>query len=126
ERLDRLDTDRISHEMQRVHSHEDLTVLRRLLETLRRVHCVAGHECVPESRVAGDDLAGVDPDSRLESHAAFALEPLVEHGEGEPHLRRRANRTYAVVLVHDRMTEDGHDRVADELLHRSAVSLEDP
>src|SRR5262249_7808293 len=31
-----------------------------------------------------------------------------------------------VVLVRLRHTEHGHDRVADELLHRSAVRLDDP
>jgi hypothetical protein len=29
------------------------------------------------------------------------------------------------VLVHGRHAEDGHDRVADELLHRAAVALDD-
>ena len=37
---------------------------------------------------------------------------------------RRAHGSLRVVLVRDRRTEDGHDRVADELLHRAAVALE--
>ena len=41
------------------------------------------------------------------------------------HLRRGANRTERVVLVRDRDAEHGHDRVADELLDRAAVPLED-
>jgi hypothetical protein len=36
----------------------------------------------------------------------------------------RADRSLGVVLVSLRSAEDGHDRVADELLHRAAVTLE--
>jgi hypothetical protein len=35
-----------------------------------------------------------------------------------------AHRALGVVLVRDRGAEDGHDRVADELLHRAAVPLD--
>ena len=40
------------------------------------------------------------------------------------HRERRADRTLGVVLVRDRRAEDGHHRVADELLDRAAVPLE--
>jgi len=35
-----------------------------------------------------------------------------------------ADGTLGVVLVRDRRTEHGHDRVADELLHRPLVALD--
>ena len=41
------------------------------------------------------------------------------------HLRRSAHRTERIVLVRDRDAEHGHHGVADELLHRAAVALED-
>ena len=37
---------------------------------------------------------------------------------------RRAHRALGVVLVRDRRAEDGHHRVADELLDRAAVPLD--
>ena len=37
---------------------------------------------------------------------------------------RRADGALRVVLVHDRRAEDGHDRIADELLDGAAVVLE--
>jgi hypothetical protein len=48
-----------------------------------------------------------------------------ERLDGGPKLGRGANRTERIVLVGLRHTEDGHDRVADELLDRAAVALED-
>ena len=37
---------------------------------------------------------------------------------------RSAHRTLGIVLVRDRRAEDGHDRVADELLHGAAEALD--
>ena len=45
--------------------------------------------------------------------------------DGVAHLDRRPNRAQRVVLVDLREPEDGHRRVADELLDRAAVALED-
>ncbi len=45
-------------------------------------------------------------------------------GERVADRERRAHRTLRVVLVRDRSTEHGHDRVADELLHGAAEALE--
>ena len=49
------------------------------------------------------------------------LVELVDRGE-DP--QRRAHRALRIVLVGDRRTEDGHHRVADELLHRPAETLD--
>ena len=48
-----------------------------------------------------------------------------ELGQRVAHLGRRPHGAQRVVLVHDRHAEHGHHRVADELLHRAAVPLDD-
>ena len=60
-------------------------------------------------------LAGRDPDADLE---------LALLGERVANRERRADRALGIVLVRDRGAEDGHDRVADELLDRAAEALE--
>ena len=85
---------------------------RRLLEPRRDVHGVAGDETLARAR---DDLAGVDADARL--HA--------ERRQRVAHLVRGSQRAQRVVLVQHRHAEDGHHRVADELLDRAAVALDD-
>ena len=46
-------------------------------------------------------------------------------GQGLPQLDGSPHRSQRVVLVHERNAEDSHDGVADELLHRAAVMLDD-
>ncbi len=48
-----------------------------------------------------------------------------ERRHGGPHLPSSPDRPQRVVLVRDRHPEDGHHRVADELLDRAAMALED-
>ena len=112
ERLDRLDVDGATHELHRLRADVHLVRRRGLLEPRGDVDRVAGDE--PLAR-AGDDLAGVDADARL--HA--------ERRQRVAHLRGGAHRAQRVVLVQHRNAEHGHHRVADELLHRSAVALDD-
>ena len=59
----------------------------------------------------GDDLAGVHADADVELDAVAELD-------------RRAHGAQGVVLVQLRNAEDGHHRIADELLDRAAVSLD--
>jgi hypothetical protein len=40
-------------------------------------------------------------------------------------LEARSDRPFRVVVVRDRDPEHGHDRIADELLHRSPVPDQD-
>src|SRR5207244_822492 len=61
-----------------------------------------------------------DPELRLE----LALQLCVQPGELLAELVSRTRRTQRVVLVHHRYPKDGHDGVADELLHGPAVALE--
>ena len=71
-----------------------------------------------------DHLAGVDAGAGGDPDAVLAAELVVEPVERVADLGRRANGAERIVLVHDRHAEDGHDRVADELLDGAAVPLE--
>ncbi len=113
ERLERLGVDGVADERQRLGSDEDLSVRGRLLEAGGDVDGVAGHERLALS--AHDDLAGVDPDPGLQ----------LVRGDRLTHLGGGADGPQSVVLVRDRNPEDGHDRVADELLDGAAVTLDD-
>ena len=53
------------------------------------------------------------------------VEPVVQGGQRALGLGGRLDRAQGVVIVADREPEDGHDRVADDLLDRAAVRLED-
>ena len=71
-------------------------------------------------------FGGADGDRRLaRQHAGTGAMP----GSQRPHrvhqVERRPDRAFGVVLVGDRRTPDGHHRVADELLDRAAVALDD-
>jgi hypothetical protein len=98
----------------------DLVGARAALEALRGVHRVAGDESVAAARIAHDRLARVDPDTHVDPNAERKLELLVEGGERIAHLDCRPDGAQGVVLVQDRSTEDGHDRVADELPDRAS------
>ncbi len=113
ERLDGLDLDRVAHEQPGLGADERLARRRGLLEASGDVDRVAGDERL--TLAADDDLARVDADPRLE--------PVLR--DRRAHLRRSADRAQRVVLVRDGDPEDRHDRVADELLDRPAVPLDD-
>jgi len=121
ERRDLLGVDCIPDEPVRLEAEQDLARARRLLEPRGHVHRVARGE--PLLR-AGDHLARVDADSRLEPRAVVVLELFVQPCERLAHPGRRAHGAQPVVLVHDWNAEDGHDRVADELLDGAAVLLD--
>ena len=53
-------------------------------------------------------------------------ELAAERGDGREQVERCAHRSLGVVLRCSRRPPDGHDRVADELLHRPAVHGDDP
>ena len=83
-----------------------------LLEPCRDVH---GVPCCQPLRGARDDLAGVHPDP--------AADP--ELRQRVPHLDRRPASPECIVLVRSRDPEHRHHCIADELLHRAAVRLDD-
>ena len=80
--------------------------------------------------VAGDHplAAGADRHGRLARQHAGAnldLEAVAQRWHAGDDVERRAHRPLSVVLVRRRRAPDGHDRVADELLDRAAVALDD-
>jgi hypothetical protein len=119
-----LDTNGVPHEALRLAADQNLARARRLLEPLGDVNGVAGHEPLTGCGVARDDLAGVDAEADLEPDPQSALELVVQALELVSHLDGCRNRTKRIIFVHRRNAEHGHDRVADELLHRAAVPLD--
>ena len=104
---------------------ERLARFGRLLEASGDVHRVAGRPAAAGPRIADDDRAGVDADAHRDLETALGPEGCVQGRQRGLHLGGRPDRPERVVLVHDRDAEDGDDRIADELLDRSAVALED-
>ena len=90
---------------------EDLAVIGRLLESLRRVHGVSRDE--GRHLVAGNDHAGVDPDPDLDPEPRIRGVELVDRLE---EAKASPDGALGVVLVRDRRAEDRHHGVADELL----------
>ena len=88
--------------------------LRRLFEARGHVHRVAGRERAALARAADHDLAGIDADPQREPAAEELLQPLL-HPESD------LQRPLGVVLLGCGRAEHGDDRVADELLDRSAA-----
>jgi hypothetical protein len=99
--------------LRRAGADEDRARLGRLLEPRRDVDGVTGNEGAALAGPPGHDLAGVDADPELEGAAE-------ERGEPALHRERRVQRPLRVVLVRLGDAEDGHDRVAGELLDRAA------
>ncbi len=125
EGLDGLHLDGVTDEVVRGLTEEDLARRRSLFEALRDVDRVAGREALAAARVARDDLAGVDPGSNPNPNSPVALELCVQLLEPRAHLPRGTHCAECVVLVQDRDTEHGHHRVADELLDRAFMDLDD-
>ena len=94
------------------------------LETGPDVDRVAGEEALARARghvEAHEGLAGVDADAHLDGAAGDRRQSL----DGLDELEPRANRTLGIVLVRRRHAEDGDHGVADELLDRAPVVLDD-
>jgi hypothetical protein len=92
-----------------------------LLESRGDVDRVAGREPL---LCPGDDLAGVDAHAQLEPRAVAGLQLIVQAAEADAQLVGGSHGPQCVVLVHRRHAEDGHHRVADELLDRAAVTVD--
>ena len=88
------------------------------------VHRVArGHGRATE-RVADDDLARLDPDPCLQPDALARLRLAADLDHALADRQRGADGTFRIVLVGLRQTEDGHHRVAAELLDGAAALLD--
>ena len=112
QRLHRLGHHRLVHERMRRLADQHLARRRRLLEPRRHVHRVPGRQ--PLLR-PGHHLAGVHADPAADAQLRQRV----------AHLHRRPARPQRVVLVRRGDPEHRHHRVADELLHRPAVRLDD-
>ena len=124
ERRERFHGHRVPDELERLLADEDLAGRRRLLETGCHVDGVAADEAMATRAMAGDHLPGVHAGTRLEGDPEVAVELLVELGERAAQAGRCPHRTQRVVLANGRHPEQGHDRIADELLDGSLVALD--
>ncbi len=113
ERRHFLDPGGIPHEQPRLGADKDLACRGGLLEPGSHVDGIAGDEGL--TLAADHDLAGVDADAGLQR----------VQSDDVAHLDRGTNSPERVVLVRDRDAEHRHHRVADELLHRPTVALDD-
>ena len=124
--LDRLvDLDRVAHQPIGPLTEHDLARLRGLLQARGDVDGIAGHERLAGRRVAGHHLAGIDARPQADAHAVIAQHVGVDHLERLVELGRRPDGAQGIVFVDARHAEDRHHGVADELLDRPAMPLED-
>jgi hypothetical protein len=125
QRVERLDEGCIANEPVGRLAEQNLTWARRRLEPLRERHGFTGCEGVPFGWIACHDLSGVDASPHPELEPVLGAQLLVQLRQRLAQLGGGPHRPQGIVLVQDRDPERGHDRVADELLDRSAVVLED-
>ena len=96
---------------------QDLTRRRGLLEARAHVDGVAGRPRAALARPADDHLAGIDADTEREQIPEHLAEPTL-------HRECRVQSPLGVVLVRRRSAEAGHHRIAGELLHRPAGTID--
>ena len=108
--------DRVTRHAVRGLADQDPAGGRERLETRGRVDDVAGDDSLARARL------GVERDERL---AAVDRDPEFELGRERVADREcGADGAFGVILMRHRRAERGHDRIADELLDRSAESLD--
>ncbi len=99
---------------------------RRALDASGRVDDVAGNNPLPPLRASTERyhrLTRVDPYPHLQVETGIGLVQLHDRIKDR---KARAYRPLGVVLVRHRSAAHSHHRVADELLHRGAVTLDLP
>ena len=124
-RLQRLRTHVAFDQPVRSLAEQDFVRFGYLLQTRGDVDGIARDEGPMLGAGVNEDVARVDAELDGEVDPPRSLQLLAELGQGRTHLDGRAAGTQGIVLVHDRYAEDGHHRVADELLHRAPVTLDD-
>ena len=95
--------------------------LGRGLHPRRGVDEVAGDHALALRAERDRRLAGEHAGARARAGRRL----LAERGDRGDEVERGAHRPLGIVLLRDRRPPDGHDRVADELLDRAAVALDD-
>ena len=96
---------------------------RRRLDARRGVDEVAGDHALPLGAERHRRLAGEDTRAGTQ---LVGSDLVAERGDGRDEVERGADGALRVVLRRGRRAPDGHDRVADELLHGAAVDGDDP
>ena len=123
-RLERLVFDRCARGSVRLVADDDLADRRVLLQARRGVHDVAGDHRLAERgprRERDDRLAGVYGATNTELELRLLH---VECGHRVADGESRPNGALGIVAMGGRRAEDGHDGVADELLHDPAKGLQ--
>ena len=125
QRPDRFDPGRAADRPPGERSDEDLVRPGVLFQPGRDVHGVAGHQRLPAGHVGpGHRRPGVHADPHPQPHAEFGGQVVVEPGDRVAGGEGGGRGPPRVVLVHDGDAEDGHHRVADELLDGAAALLD--
>ncbi len=104
-------------------AHRDLSRPPRGLEAGGDVDRVPGHR-IGVAHGPGEDLAGVQPDAQGEVDLVLAGGVGVDLLHRRLHAQRGADGPLGVVLVGHRGSEQGHDVVADVLVHGPAEALD--
>ena len=125
QRCDGFGLDRVPHQPIGVAADQDVARPRGLLEPGGDVDDVARGEEAAGRGVARDRLARVHADPHAELDAALRSQLVAEGGDLLAHGGCRAHRAQRIVLVGDRDAEDRHHGIADVVLDRAAVCLDD-
>ena len=122
-RLELVVDDHVACRAKRRVADDDRADRRRRLEARGRVDDVAGGDSLP---LFGTGVEGNDRLARRDgaTHGELQFVLLVQVLDRVEDLQRGAHGAIRIVLVRGRRAEDGHDRVADELLDRAAEVLD--
>ena len=116
ERLDRFHVDRVTDQPMVDAPNEDLARRRRLLETSRDVHRVAGHQALARRGSPATTSPVFTPTRMVSLSPCRARAPSFRAARASLHRLRTLARRAARRPRGAAGSEDGHDRVADELL----------
>jgi len=117
----------VADEARRLGPDEDLAGLRQVLEAGRHVDGVAQQAGIGGSRCAGarHDDPGRDPGVHGQGTTNLRCDARAQLVDGGMDLQHRPHGPLGVVLVGDRVAENGHDRVAEQLVDPAAVAFDD-
>jgi hypothetical protein len=107
--------------------YQDFARRRRALQARGGVDSVAGHRVGSVGGRADptrDHRAGIDPDAQREWPPHPALPAEIQYAHPVAHQEGRAQAALGIVLVRARGPEDGHHRIAHELLDKALVALD--
>ena len=126
-RLVRVRLEMVGHLLPGVGADEHLAGSGQAAQAGGGVHRVAGQRIVAGARVAaaGDDEAGVDAGVHAQARPARRrLQVGDQPFDRGVQLERGRDGAARVVAARQRNAEEGHDLVADELVHGAAVALD--